>query len=251
MYDLLPMTDKRGTGGRKPSPRRKPGAPARKRPTPDSRVLVHLDDALVRELRSAARPGKREILVKVMAEALTAYSEGDLGEAIRLGEQAKHLALRSTTAREFLGLVYYAAGRYRDAITELAAFRRMAATAEQNPVLADCYRAEGKPAKALELAEETRAPGVPEAVRYEGEIVAAGALTDMGELDAALDRLAELDLEPSVASEHHLRAWYVMGDLLERRGRFTQAARYFESVVGADADLTDAPERLARLRAGG
>jgi hypothetical protein len=41
----------------------------------------------------------------------------------------------------------------------------------------------------------------------------------------------------------------VLGDLLERRGRYTQALEWFEATAGADADLTDAPERAARIKA--
>lgn len=190
--------------------------------------------------------------MKVFADAVAAYAEGDLDEALRLGEQAKHLALRSTATREFLGIVYYSLGRWRDAIKELSAFRRMAATVEQNPVLADCYRAEGMPGKALELCDEMSGlGGIPEAVRFEGEIVAAGALVDMERSDEAVARLERLRLEPEVAEEHHLRAWYVLGDLLERQGRFTQALRYFEAVAAADPELTDAAERVRYLSAEG
>ena len=236
--------DKKGRG--RPRPRPKPKTKSGSTPGPQ----LHLDDDLVRELGSAARPGKKELLIKVMAEAVAAYAAGDIDEAIRLGEQAKHMALRSTTAREFLGLAYYNAGRWRDAITELSAFRRMAATAEQNPVLADCYRAEGKPEKAVELAEETRSSPPSEAILFESEIVAAAALADMGRVQEAIGRLQTLPLEPEVAQEHHLRVWYVLGDLLERKGRFTQAHDYFSAVAAADAELTDAPERAARLTVG-
>ena len=233
------MTDK---------PHKEPRAPHRSRPErSDRRIPAHLDRRLVEELGSAVRPGKKGILVKVFGEAVAAFAEGDLDEAIRLGEQAKHLALRSPAAREFLGIVYYAAGRWRDCIRELSAFRRMAASVEQNPVLADSYRAEGMPEKAIELCDEMRGRAVPEAVRYEGAIVAAGAHTDMGRVEEAIARLEELDLNPGVAEEHHLRAWYVLGDLLERTGRFTQARRFFDAVATSDPGLTDAPERMKRL----
>jgi hypothetical protein len=82
---------------------------------------------------------------------------------------------------------------------------------------------------------------------YEGAIVAAGALADMDRLDEAIARMEQLGLNPAIAEAHHLRAWYALGDLLERRGRFTQAREFFVAVAAADADLTDAPERAARL----
>jgi tetratricopeptide (TPR) repeat protein len=209
---------------------------------------VHLSDATVKELRATARPGKGEILVKVFADAVAAFAAEDYGEATRLGEQAKHIALRSIAAREFLGLAYYRAERWSEAARELAAFRRLAGSTEQNPVIADCYRAMLKPDKAIEYCDEVLPGKVDEAVYYEAQIVAAGALTDLGRLDEAITRLESLDLDPEGAEPHHVRAWYALGDLLQRRGRFTQAREWFEAAAATAPDLTDAAERAARLR---
>lgn len=209
---------------------------------------VHLEDRLTAELRATARPGKGEILVKVFADAVSAFTAGDLEEAIRLGEQSKHIALRSVPAREFLGLAYYHAGRWQEAARELAAFRRMSGSNEQNPVIADCYRAMGKPDKAIEICDEMDPRKVEAAAFYEGAIVAAGALADTDRVEEAVDRLRNLDLSPTEAEPHHIRAWYVLGDLLEQQGRFTQAREWFEAVDAADPEATDASERAARLR---
>jgi tetratricopeptide (TPR) repeat protein len=237
--------DRHGRGERKSSwnqqePRGKTGrAP--------SKPLVHLPDEVVGELRGTARPGKGQILVQVFAEAATAFEEENLDEAIKLAEQAKHIALRSATVRELLGLAYYRNGQFKEAARELSAFRRLAGSTEQNPVLADCYRAMSKPERALELCHEIE-PSVPEPIRYEGAIVAAGALTDMDRIDEAIARVESLELNPPSAGQHHLRAWYVLGDLLERRGRYTVALNFFEAVAAADAESTDAPERARRLK---
>jgi tetratricopeptide (TPR) repeat protein len=106
----------------------------------------------------------------------------------------------------------------------------------------------GKPDKALEYIDEIVRGTVPDAVFFEGAIVGAGALADMDRLDDAIRRLEGLDLRPKVAEAHHLRAWYMLGDLLARKGRFTQAREWFESVASADPDMTDASERLEKLR---
>jgi tetratricopeptide (TPR) repeat protein len=208
---------------------------------------VHLSDDIVRELRATARPGKEEILVKVFSEAAGAYADDDYRTAIRLGEQSKHMALRAATVRELLGLAYYRAGRWQEAARELSAFRRISGTTEQNPVLADCYRAMGKPQRALELCDELAPREVSSAVFYEGQIVAAGALSEMGRIDEAIARLEALDIRPTVAEGHHVRVWYVLADLLERKGKFTQAREWFEAVEGVDPESTDASERLRRL----
>lgn len=214
---------------------------------PSAAPLVHLSDDVVRELHSTSRPGKAEILVKVFAEAVTAYMLEDYDEAIRLGEQSKHMALRALSARELLGLAYYRAGKWSEAARELSAFRRISGSTDQNAVLADCYRAMGKPQRAVELCDEIDTNRVEEAVVYEGAIVASGALSDQGKIDEAIARLEKLELQPRVASEHHVRAWYLLAHLLETKGRFTQARNWFETVAAADPDVTDAPERAKRL----
>ena len=185
--------------------------------------------------------------MKVFSDAAAAFMEEDYDEAIRLGEQAKHIALRSAAARELLGLAYYRVGKWSEAAKELTTFRRISGSTEQNPVIADSYRAMGKPEKAIEYCLEIDRKEVAPAVYYEGVIVAAGALADQGRVDDAIKILERLDLRPEVAAEHHLRAWYALADLLERKGRFTQAREWFEAVASADADLTDAPERLKKL----
>lgn len=208
---------------------------------------VHLPDDLAAELHATARPGKGSILVKVFSEAAGAFAEEDWATAIRLLGQSKHIALRSPAVRELLGLALYRSGRYKDAARELAAFRRLSGSQEQNPVLADCYRAMAKPERALELCDEIDARRVDAAVFYEGQIVAAGALRDMGRVEDAIARLESLDLDPPAAQEHHLRALYALADLLEASGRFTQARKLFDAVAANDPELTDAAERVRRL----
>lgn len=217
------------------------------RPPKRDAPLLHLSDEVTGELKATARPGKGEILVQVFAQAATAFARGDFEEAITLGEQAKHIALRAAGPRELLGLAYYRSGHYREAARELSAFRRITGSDEQNPVIADCYRAQSKPDKALEIAEAV-GPGTSEPVRYEAAIVAAGALKDLGRLDDAIARLERLELDPPTAQEHHLRVWYVLGDLLERRGRFTQALALFDAVSDTEPGLTDADARARGLR---
>jgi tetratricopeptide (TPR) repeat protein len=207
---------------------------------------VHLGPEIVRELHATARPGKGQILVKVFAEAAAAFADEDFSEAIRLGEQSKHIALRAPSVRELLGLALYRAGRYKEAARELAAFRRITGSTYQNPVIADCYRASGRPERALELVAEID-PRADPAIYYEGQIVAAGALADMGRVDEAIARLEALDLRPEIAEEYHVRAWYALADLLERHGRFTAAREWFEAAAAADPELTDASDRARRL----
>jgi tetratricopeptide (TPR) repeat protein len=228
-----------------------PGQSTRRPPRP-RRQPLELSEDIVRELQATARPGKGGIAATVFGEAAAAFAEEDFEEAVRLGEQAKHIALRATAVRELLGLAYYRSGKFREAARELAAFRRISGSVEQNPVLADCQRALGRPGRAVELCDEVTPAAVPEAAVpeatfYEAQIVGAGALADLGRVGDAIARLERLDLEPGTVREHHLRAWYALAGLLEQRGRFTQARRLFEAVAATDPELSDAAERVARL----
>lgn len=246
-------------------PRPRPGDPRRRsetRGTPDHRSRrregpavpggkhppLHLEDDIVAELRATARPGKGDILVKVFAHAAGAFTEEDYEEAIELGEQSKHIALRSGAVRELLGLAYYRAGRWQEAARELSAYRRLAGSTDQNPVLGDCHRALGKPQRALEICAEIDPRQTDPAIVYEAVIVSAGALADLGRLDEAIARLEKLQLQPDNVEEHHVRAWYALADLLQRKGRFTQAKEWFEAVASADPESTDATDRIAKLR---
>ena len=69
----------------------------------------------MRELESTARPGKGGILVQVFSEAAAALTTGDNETAIKLGEQAKHIALRAPIARELLGIALYRSGKWKEA----------------------------------------------------------------------------------------------------------------------------------------
>lgn len=231
-------------------PRRPPARSGGSQAAPGPRggtEQAQLSNDVLRDLEAASRPGKAEVAAKVFGEAVTLYMNGRSEEAVRQGERAKQLALRSSHVREFLGLAYYRMERWREAARELAAFRRMTGSTAQNHVIADCYRALGRPDKALGYCDEIDAERVPEAVLFEGEIVAAGALADQGRFEEGLGRLLRLDLKPATVREHHLRAWYVLGDLLERAGRFSQARKWFGLVAEADPDLTDAAERSEKL----
>ena len=50
----------------------------------------------------------------------------------------------------------------------------------------------------------------------EGRIVAAGALADQGELQAAVRMMTHGTSDPHKVQEHHLREWYVLADLYDR-----------------------------------
>jgi tetratricopeptide (TPR) repeat protein len=147
-----------------------------------------------------------------------------------------------------LGLAYYQLEQYREALTEMQAYRRMSGRADQNHIIADCLRAVGRPDRAIQLAEEAlRSRGVPLPVRAEAVIVAASALADQGKFEQGLGLLRRVRTREEVAGDEVIRVWYVTGDLLARSGRGAEAAREFRKILRHDPGAYDVAERVAQL----
>jgi tetratricopeptide (TPR) repeat protein len=181
----------------------------------------------------------------------------DAGKAFRRErfEEARSLlrplaeqAPTAESVRELLGLTYYRLGRWKLAVTELEAFRDLSGSAEQNPVLADCYRALGRHAKVAELWEELRAASPGAALVAEGRIVYAGSLADQGRLEDAIAVLSASKPPAKRPQQHHLRVTYALADLYERAGDVPRARQLFGIVASADPDLGDVEARVRALR---
>jgi tetratricopeptide (TPR) repeat protein len=197
------------------------------------------------EIQATARSGTADEAISLVTQALSAFLEEDFGEAARLAEAARSIAPRSGRAAELLGLALYHAGRWKEALRELLAFRRMTGSLEQNHVIADCYRALGRSDRALEVLSEVPPDSTPPDVWAETMIVAAGALADKGDIERALAALSRTDLNPQSVEPYHLRLWYVQSDLLERAGRLSEAVEGWRSIVAEDPEFFDAAERLS------
>src|SRR6266496_3832125 len=128
----------------------RPGKPGRR----PARREVALPRDVVDEVRRTARPGQGEDALRNLARAVELLSRGDVRQGGSEAERAKAQAPRSGAVREVLGLAYYEADRWREALRELQAYRRMTGRADQNHLIADAYRALGSPEKAVPLAEE-------------------------------------------------------------------------------------------------
>jgi tetratricopeptide (TPR) repeat protein len=203
---------------------------------------------LVDEVRSTARPGQGERAARAFEEAVALLERGRPASAVAHAEEAKAVAPRSGAVREVLGMSLYQAERYREAIRELQAYRRITGRADQNHLIADAHRALGAPEKAVEIAREAlRIRAVPEEARAESAVVGASALADMQRFDEALTLVRGFPAREGAARPFELRLWYVAGDILERSGRRREAAAEFRKVVRHDAGAFDAAERLARL----
>jgi tetratricopeptide (TPR) repeat protein len=195
-----------------------------------------------------ARPGQGDRALKAFEEAIGLLDRDRAAVAVARAEEAKQLAPRSGAVREVLGIALYRAERYRDALRELQAYRRITGRADQNHLIADSHRALGAPERAVEMAQEAlRIRAVPAEARAESAVVGASALADLRRYDEALALLRSASAREEAARSFDLRLWYVAGDILERAGRPREAAGEFRKVVRRDAGAFDAAERLARL----
>jgi tetratricopeptide (TPR) repeat protein len=208
---------------------------------------VTLPRDVLEEVRRAARPGQGDEALRHLERAVELLARGDTRQGGNEAERAKTMAPRSGAVREVLGLAYYGAERWREALRELQAYRRMTGRADQNHLIADSYRALGSPEKAVPLAEESLRARIPEESKAEAVIVAASALADLGRFDEGLALLHRLPARSAGGRPHDLRGWYVTGSILARAGRREDAAREFRRILRHDQTAFDAAERLAEL----
>lgn len=238
--------------------RQTPGAPPRRRPpaaptaaTKPDLPADHEPDlppGVRRQLRRAGQRDSHEVEI-ALSLGSAALEDERPDAALPYLEWAKGQAPSVAAVREALGVARYLAEDFAGAAKELQAYRRISGNVDQNHVLADCQRALGRDLSGLpELigAMEGTAPG--DRVT-EGIIVWASALADRGELAAGralVERRAQ-ELTGAELEEHHLRLWYVCGDLAERAGDRDEAHAWFGRITEASTGFFDADERLAAL----
>jgi hypothetical protein len=218
--------------GRKP-PRR---SPPRERPVPSAA-----------ELEELAGPSHIPKLGERLRNASRAFERERFTDARKLLKPLAERAPASAPVRELYGLTLYRLGHWRAAARELEAFRTLTGSADQLPVLADCYRALKRYDRVDELWKELGAASPSAEVVAEGRIVAAGALADRGELDRGI-RLLEAGQKPVKRMRtHHIRLTYALADLVERAGDIPRARTLFRKVAEADPDFADVSLRLRTL----
>jgi tetratricopeptide (TPR) repeat protein len=206
-----------------------------------------LPKELQEELRRVTRPTQTRDAASRLSRAIELLERGDAGAAVAEATKAKALSPRSPGIREVLGLALYGQERWREALTEMKAYKRMSGRPDQNHIIADCLRAMGKPSEAVPLAEEELRSKAPGAAKAEAIVVAASALADQGRYPEAIAFLGRARTREDVAEDYTLRLWYVKGDILARAGRDREAATEFRKIMRHDAAAFDVAERLADL----
>jgi tetratricopeptide (TPR) repeat protein len=207
-----------------------------------------LDPDIATAIQHASADRRRgERLVERMAEAQSALDRDRLDEARRLATGLVREVPGVAAVHELAGLVAYRLGRWRDAVRELEAAQLLKPRVDLLPVLADSYRALKRWTDVDRIWTEVRELSPSHDIMAEARIVAAGAQADRGDLTAALATMASVTARPKRVREHHLRQWYVLGDLNDRAGNPIEATRWFEHVAREDPEFVDVTSRLRSL----
>lgn len=234
---------------RRATERAQQAAPAQA-PTPANRrrrVPAELAPEITEELRRTSLPVNAAKLQERLAHAADALDRGRFDDARRMVQPVMRELPDLAFAHEIAGLALYSTGQWRKAVTELERARQLDRSLNHHAVLADSYRAMKRYDMVEQLWRELREGSPQPALMAEGRIVAAGARADQGDLTGALKIMERAADVPKKVREHHLRQWYVLGDLHDRSGDVIKARRFFGMVAEHDPEFADVAERLRAL----
>lgn len=196
------------------------------------------------DVRRTAPAVQAEKYQERLATAADALDRGRFDDARRMVQPVLRDLPDLAFGHEIAGLALYRTGQWRKAAAELERARALDRRLDHHAVLADCYRALKRYDLVDQLWLELREGSPEPALMAEGRIVAAGALADQGDLKGALKIMERAADVPKKVREHHLRQWYVLGDLHDRSGDIIKARRYFGMIAERDADFADVADRL-------
>lgn len=246
-----------GSRGRQDPPTRAAGVPAEdpRRVARRARAQVQLPDEVDarmldtdvrRDLRSLAKD-TAELVARHLVRTGQLLDE-DPQQALTHARAAVALAGRVSAVREAAGLAAYAAGEWREAMSELRTARRLSGSVEHLAVLADCERGLGRPERALAVLDDPEVARLDPASRVELLVVVSGARGDLGQRAAAVLVLRDEAVMARAEQPWSARLWYAYADALESDDRAEQAVEWFARAAAADRDgSTDADDRLLAL----
>ncbi|WP_246475816.1 hypothetical protein [Brevibacterium renqingii] len=148
----------------------------------------------------------------------------------RAHEHAKAAMARAGrvgVVREALGIAAYYVEKYDEAVRELRTHRRISGSNDNIALIADAERGRGKPDKALELLRSSEELDLDNEIRTELVIVAAGAKSDLDDLDGARKLIEAEDFtqKPSGALVRLMAAY---AEVLRLHGETELADKYEE-----------------------
>jgi len=225
------------------------------RPNIPDDVRVHLPRGVRRSIDNQVKDPDRSIDVqRALTMAGELIDQGQGGEAVPLLAWAKGHAARVPELREALGVAHYQEGDYRDALNELRTFRRMAASHDQDHLIADCLRGLDHPVDevAAEVQGLLAAEGVHPERQLEGVLVWAGAVRDAGDVAGAraVLRRVDADLVRRAGDEPGQRLEWLVAELAESDGDIEAARRGYRTLAMLPEDPWGTSARLAALADG-
>ncbi len=215
--------------------------PARRRRSSD------LAPEVAEELQKTAPAARAAKYRERLTTAADALDRGRFDDARRMVQSVLRDLPEMAFGHEIAGLAFYRTGQWRKAAAELEVARQLDRTLNHHAVLADCYRALKRYETVEQLWMELREGSPEPALMAEGRIVAAGALADQGDLKGALKLMERAAEVPKKVRDHHLRQWYVLGDLHDRSGDIIKARRLFGMIAVVDPQFADVSDRLRGL----
>jgi tetratricopeptide (TPR) repeat protein len=211
------------------------------------RKSVELAPDVVEDLQRAVPGARTARYQERLATAADALDRGRFDDARRMVAPVLRDVPDMAFGHEIAGLALYRLGQWRKAAAELETARRLDGTMSHHAVLADCYRALRRFHEVDQLWRELRDGSPTPSLMAEGRIVAAGSLADQGNLAGALKVMERTGEVPKKVRDHHLRQWYVLGDLYDRSGDVIKARRFFGQVYENDPQFADVVDRLRGL----
>ena len=211
-------------------------------------AMAHVEATVAGSIIAIVGERASKRLIEKLALALDAFERGRYQDAKKIIIPISRDCPGVELIHEIAGLSMYRMGQWRDAADHLEQARALTSGSTLNhPVLADCYRALMRYDKVDELWKELKDASPDPTIVAEGRIVAASALADQGDIQAAVRLMQQSKQDPAKVREHHLREWYVLADLYDRSGDVVQARTIFQRIAKNDADFTDVRDRLETL----
>jgi tetratricopeptide (TPR) repeat protein len=208
---------------------------------------LELAPEVAEDLQRAAPAARAAKYQERLATAADALDRGRYDDARRMVQPVLRDLPDLAFGHEIAGLAFYRTEQWRKAAAELEVARELDRSLDHHPVLADCYRALKRYDMVDKLWRQLRDGSPAPALMAEGRIVAAGALADQGDLKGALKLMERGADVPKKIREHHLRQWYVIGDLHDRSGDIIKARRFFGMIAEVDPNFADVSDRLRAL----
>jgi tetratricopeptide (TPR) repeat protein len=215
-------------------------------PIPEDITGHEVDRFVSNALKSLPEKLATRVARHLVAAGRLMDSDPDTAYAHTVAARAR--AARVAIVREACGEAAYASGRFKEALAEFKAARRMSGSSIYLPMMADCERALGRPERALAYGKDPAVADLDEAGQIELRIVESGARRDLGDPGAAIRALEGRELRSRAREPWVPRLRYAYAEALLADGQSGAALEWFERAAGVDTDgYTDAAERVAEL----